>query len=100
MYLAGLFDWSMNHSDGTRPASNVKQMDPERYAFLSSALQHYVVDLPKRLKEIKLEMDVHLERIQSGSGAEGLASAETLMDEARRPADNLGKLSFTPVLRS
>ncbi|MQM15805.1 hypothetical protein Taro_048753 [Colocasia esculenta] len=69
----GLLKWSLSHSDGTRPASNLSEEDRK---WFMEAMQAQTVDVMKRMKEITLVMQTPEDVLQ----AHGVNMLEELQD--------------------
>ncbi|GAX85320.1 hypothetical protein CEUSTIGMA_g12737.t1 [Chlamydomonas eustigma] len=81
----GLFDWSMKYQDGTKPPGSLRPEDftPERRAWLSEALQSYMMDFAVRMKEIKevLEESSELSNDSADEAESKLEKQEQLLEE-------------------
>jgi hypothetical protein len=60
----GLFKWSMEYQDGTRP-TEFKVMSPEDRKWLEAALKQYTFNDADRLREVCKELKVHAEMEKS-----------------------------------
>jgi hypothetical protein len=56
----GLFKWSMEHQDGTKP-TEFKVMSAEDRKWLEEAMKQYTFNDVDRLKEIAKELKAHME---------------------------------------
>ncbi len=72
----GLFEWSMRYQDGTH-ATQPRQMSEEDRLWLEEALKSAMVDLGKRMQDIKQTLDQGL----GASSPRTLEEKEQLLDE-------------------
>jgi hypothetical protein len=95
----GLFKWSMQHQDGTKPASEFKPMDEESLQWLESAMEEFTFSEIKAMKSIIEE----LKKPEEGTPQDGerrlaqLDTLETLLESVDRGRDFF-KLGGFPVL--
>ena len=76
----GLLQWSLAHSDGTRPTSEVKKMGEEDRKWLEAVMRDNVKDEPARMNEIMTEIVAMLE---SQSCVENEEKIEFMLEELR-----------------
>lgn len=75
----GLFEWSMAHQDGTQPA---RPLPESERLWLEEAMKASMIDLGKRMEEIKESLDAHsAEERRRGERPAELEEAERLLDE-------------------
>jgi hsp70-interacting protein len=76
----GLLQWSLAHSDGTRPTSEVQKMGDEDKKWLEAVMKDSVKDEPARMNQIMTEIVAMLD---SKSCCENEERIEIMLDELR-----------------
>lgn len=76
----GLLQWSLAHSDGTTPTSEVKKMGDEDRKWLEAVMKDNVKDEPARMNQIMAEIVGFLETSTCGPNEEHI---EIMLEELR-----------------
>eukprot|EP00347_Sterkiella_histriomuscorum_P003633 403363538 len=84
----GLFKWSMNHQDGTKP-SEFKQMSKEDRTWLEEALKSYTFNDVDRMKEICEELEKYHKTMHRDILLDGLDELLELVEMHPRSSLNL-----------
>lgn len=76
----GLLQWSLAHSDGTTPTSQVQKMGDEDRKWLEAVMKDNVKDEPARMNQIMAEIVTMLD---SNSCCENEERIEMILEELR-----------------
>eukprot|EP00775_Hariotina_reticulata_P008959 gene8959-9135_t len=86
----GLFEWSMQHQDGSNSKeSHIQELDPAKKEWLDKALSDFMKDFADRMKEIKDALSADESRLgqqEQANGAAGASSGTTHLSLAEKEA--------------